>query len=131
MSPADETYDDFQSWLDWMDRLFDQQTPGEIAEKLKAAGFIVPSTHPLVAVDGSVQDPRNDSFKVVNAGGCHMALYREYGRFYMQITEGDGDAFDLERWQNNVIGIYDLATDDELTCVSARKWQQVIDAAAG
>ena len=132
MSQANENYDEFQSMLNWMERscALDQQTPSEIAQKLQAAGFTVPTIHPLVALDGSVKDPREDGFEVINTGGFHMALYREYDRFYMQIAEFDGTSFDLDVWQYNVIAACDHETDEELTSVSALKWQLVMEAAA-
>ena len=102
----------------------------KIAQSLLAAGFSVPSSHPLVSVDGSLKDPRQEGFEVFHGGGGCMSLYREYGRFYMQISIESGDGFDLDEWQNNFIAVGNLETDDELVSVSAEEWQEVIAAVA-
>lgn len=104
--------------------------PVEVHNALLAAGFNVPKTHPLFALDGSPKDPAVEGFEVVHTGGGCEALRCDYGRFYMLLTSDDGSNVpDPEDLQSSLVGVYRRADDEMLADASAAEWQLVIASA--
>ncbi|WP_219096211.1 hypothetical protein [Pseudomonas sp. UMAB-40] len=102
-------------------------TPTQTLNALRTAGFTASLSHPLVAEDGGRIDPCAIGFVAVHTGGGCMALRRQSGEFYMLITSEDGSAVpDLQEWEDNLIGVYRESDDEEIACVTALEWQEVI-----
>lgn len=103
-----------------------------ILTELQAAGFNIPTSHPLLSADGSPKDSVTEGFQLVHTGGGCMAMRRDFGSHYMLLTSDDGsDVPDMEDWQSSLIGVYRESDDEPLACVTAQEWQQVITAAGG
>lgn len=92
---------------------------------LHDAGFTIPSAHPLLDESGELAI--STDFEAVHTGGGCMALRCDVGEFYMLLTTGDGCSVpDLDDWEDNLIGVYRKADDEEIACVTALEWLEAM-----
>ncbi|NDP49498.1 MAG: hypothetical protein GZ085_14140 [Sulfuriferula multivorans] len=103
------------------------QTPAQARHALRVAGITVPLIHPLFTASGGCLDPCASGFMVVHTGGGCMALRRDSDDFYMMITSEDGsDVPDIQELENSLIGVYRVLDGEEIACVTALAWKEVI-----
>lgn len=102
--------------------------PGKVIQAQAAlhdAGFTMLSVHPLLDDSGDLAVPSD--FEMVHTGGGCMALRRDVGDFYMLLTTGDGCYVpDLDDWEDNLIGVYRIEDNEEIACVTATEWFEVM-----
>lgn len=103
------------------------QTAIHTRNALNAAGFNFSLDHALLIDKSGQFDPRGSGFAAVHTGGGCMALRRDSGDFYILLTSGDGsDVPDMQDWDSSLIGVYRDSDDEEIACVTAMEWQQVV-----
>ena len=103
------------------------QTAIHARNTLNAAGITLSLGHTLLTDDSGQFDPSGSGFVAVHTGGGCMALRRDCGDFYILITSEDGsDVPDMQDGDSNLIGIYRESDDEEIACVAAMEWQQVL-----
>lgn len=103
------------------------QTAIHTRNALNAAGFNLSLGHALLTDDSGQFDPGGSGFNAVHTGGGCMALRRDSGDFYILITSDDGcDVPDTQDWDSSLIGVYRNSDDEEIACVTAMEWQQVV-----
>ncbi|MBP3998299.1 hypothetical protein [Pseudomonas koreensis] len=103
------------------------QTAIQTRNALNAAGFTLSLGHALFTDDSGQFDPRSSGFVAVHTGGGCMALRRDSGDFYILITSDDGsDVPDMQDWNSSLIGVYRDSDDEEIACITAMEWQQVV-----
>lgn len=103
------------------------QTAIYAQNSLIEAGFTLPLSHVLFTSASESIDPSFPGFVAVQTGGGCKALRCEVGDFYILITSADGsDVPDMQDWDSCIIGVYRESDDDEIACVTAIEWQDVI-----
>lgn len=94
---------------------------------LTSAGINLPDIKP--EVDGSLKLTALPGFEVVHTGGGCKALRRDANGFYTLLTSECGsDVPDEEDWEENLIGVYRDADDEEVLCLTARELLEMVNA---